>query len=1123
MPPSEESMQGDCESSHIGGLAPIINSSKNSPITRKRENDCDSFVSPSPKRKSKQAFIQSASEIQRLQGLAALLNNLDNLARVGTIEVPNLPPMPMPGIEAPDGWQWAEPPGDKSIQLEEPLKTLEYMYNKYLIRATYKVLRPGMIRFRIYIVPKDVEGRRFLPLSGSVSKKRIKNFLSTVNANPLSWDGICEATFIPFLRPPPEHVSSLSEMYNRISPAARDPGNIPDLDIVDLVEEIRSGKITGMRSELYPYQRETVVEMLTKELIPDEIIDPRLTRYTLGNQEFYMDSDTFEVQIRPTFFESICGGILSEEMGFGKTCICIALICITKHQESRIPDRYLNVPIKYKYIPALSTLAAYTVTSHGQPWQKYANRLPTRVLNVLQSCRAFYDIENTLYSPAGRDGTRGKAKAATKRIYLSRSTLVLCPDALLSQWELEIAKHVEPEFLSVLIYTTFKPSVDMSQFDVVLMSQRRFGLEFKNASSPIHKIRWKRLLVDEGHSMATSSTYTAQGAKYLNTDRKWAVTGTPVPGLLGINVGLNSDSTSISFGAENRIDNGATRTSSDLARLGHIVTDFLQMPPWTESYGSWTKYCTAPYLDEKRAEVVERVLTQVLVRHRWTDLEKDVQLPPLYHNVVSLEPSLFNKFNINLFHAFVAVNAVSSDRRDQDYLFHRNNRAQLRRLVTNLQHSTFYWTGFSADDVQFMIDVANHCLTNGKVYTEDDIELLRNSIRSGQTVLNNSAWTFSSEYHEMGYFIKGMPQTVVESLPEGMKRAHSLSMAGPTVLSIQDRSRKIKRRDELGHILDHEISNIVHELTAFTNDAKGEEESTTGQPQAQPPVSTLASNIAKMSPRKSTSARTRDTENKMRDLPGVSQHTSKVRAEHKIQSHSSTVTQSKSFMNYSYDLSTMPINLGPQSVYRSAKIIGTFSSKLTYILSRVLELHREEKIIIFYEYDDIAYYIGEGLEILGIDHCFYTTSLPKQTRSKNLMAFNSLPQYRVMLMDLNLASHGLNVTGASRIFFINPVWQPNIEAQAMRRAHRIGQSKPVYVETLVLKDTIEDKMFDRRRKMTQSEFAAAKTVTDDGPTNELIAQSHFIDMNILDERLEYAQVFDPLVDLFKTDPDLVSD
>ncbi len=66
-------------------------------------------------------------------------------------------------------------------------------------------------------------------------------------------------------------------------------------------------------------------------------------------------------------------------------------------------------------------------------------------------------------------------------------------------------------------------------------------------------------------------------------------------------------------------------------------------------------------------------------------------------------------------------------------------------------------------------------------------------------------------------------------------------------------------------------------------------------------------------------------------------------------------------------------------------------------------------------------------------------------------------------MDIGSAAFGLNLKSASRMYFVNPVLRPRIEAQALKRAHRIGQMRPVSVETLVLQGSIEEAMLERSR------------------------------------------------------------
>ena len=96
-------------------------------------------------------------------------------------------------------------------------------------------------------------------------------------------------------------------------------------------------------------------------------------------------------------------------------------------------------------------------------------------------------------------------------------------------------------------------------------------------------------------------------------------------------------------------------------------------------------------------------------------------------------------------------------------------------------------------------------------------------------------------------------------------------------------------------------------------------------------------------------------------------------------------------------------------------------------------------------------------------------------------------------MNVHQAAHGLHIASASRVFFVNPVWQPNVEAQATKRAHRIGQTRPVYVETLVLKDTLEDQMLQRRKGMTAQEHQKAeRSLLDDDTMSTIIKNARFI-------------------------------
>lgn len=63
-----------------------------------------------------------------------------------------------------------------------------------------------------------------------------------------------------------------------------------------------------------------------------------------------------------------------------------------------------------------------------------------------------------------------------------------------------------------------------------------------------------------------------------------------------------------------------------------------------------------------------------------------------------------------------------------------------------------------------------------------------------------------------------------------------------------------------------------------------------------------------------------------------------------------------------------------------------------------------------------------------------------------------------MIMSLKAASLGLNMVAACHVLMLDLWWNPTTEDQAIDRAHRIGQTRPVTVLRLTVKDTVEDRI-----------------------------------------------------------------
>ena len=72
--------------------------------------------------------------------------------------------------------------------------------------------------------------------------------------------------------------------------------------------------------------------------------------------------------------------------------------------------------------------------------------------------------------------------------------------------------------------------------------------------------------------------------------------------------------------------------------------------------------------------------------------------------------------------------------------------------------------------------------------------------------------------------------------------------------------------------------------------------------------------------------------------------------------------------------------------------------------------------------------------------------------------FQEDPDCRLFLISLKAGGQGLNLTAADYIYILDPWWNPAVEAQAVDRAHRIGQTRPVFAYRLIARDTVEEKI-----------------------------------------------------------------
>lgn len=78
--------------------------------------------------------------------------------------------------------------------------------------------------------------------------------------------------------------------------------------------------------------------------------------------------------------------------------------------------------------------------------------------------------------------------------------------------------------------------------------------------------------------------------------------------------------------------------------------------------------------------------------------------------------------------------------------------------------------------------------------------------------------------------------------------------------------------------------------------------------------------------------------------------------------------------------------------------------------------------------------------------------------------FQNSKTTKVFLISLKAGGVGLNLTAAEYVFLLDPWWNPTIEAQAVDRAHRIGQVNTVFTYKFITRNTIEEKILDLQQQ-----------------------------------------------------------
>jgi superfamily II DNA or RNA helicase len=153
----------------------------------------------------------------------------------------------------------------------------------------------------------------------------------------------------------------------------------------------------------------------------------------------------------------------------------------------------------------------------------------------------------------------------------------------------------------------------------------------------------------------------------------------------------------------------------------------------------------------------------------------------------------------------------------------------------------------------------------------------------------------------------------------------------------------------------------------------------------------------------------------------------------------------------------------------------TQSAKLELLMDLLPEqLEEGRRIILFSQFTSMLSLIEDELHKHGIEY----SKLTGQTRKRD----EAIQRFRegdvnLFLISLKAGGTGLNLTEADTVILYDPWWNPAVESQAIDRAHRIGQDKPVFIYRLMVSGSVEEKMLamqDKKRALAKGIYAVKK-------------------------------------------------
>ncbi|EJD48096.1 hypothetical protein AURDEDRAFT_113300 [Auricularia subglabra TFB-10046 SS5] len=612
----------------------------------------------------------------------------------------------------------------------------------------------------------------------------------------------------------------------------------------------------------------------------------------------------------------------------------------------------------------------------------------------------------------------------------SRSTLIVVPGSLLEQWRSEIENKTLPETFSVFVHhgdKRLKRKKDVRKYDIVITTYGTLNSEFEKLvrekgkkahdyiddetrrTGPLAKTRWWRVVLDEAQFIRNRLTVASINTASLEARHRWCLTGTPV-----------------------------TNTLTDL----YPLIRFAKLSPWNafEDFNSYIGKVQVrnPNVASNRAQAI---LKPILLRRNKNSTVDGKPILELGPKTITIHKLDFSPREREIYDAL--------EKRQQEKLNRILERGRLAKeyhfilvMILRLRQAANHTQLISYAANEFALD-ANRA-ADDRQSDDPDEELERATRLLGAELVSKLKEKFLKRAKD-GLANKD------EDEPGDLECTICLEpFAGNA------------RITKCGHEFCADCITDVFETAPVRApgvdiDPEAEQADAAGHRPCPICRNTLKRELVfntiafEPSPEEVDKLQDKDGE----DLSDEEAEFLKINAKRDLKG------KGKAKANLVNGIDIAGLDEG-KNFRPSTKMV-----KMVQLLKECrdnAEDGRVEKTILYSQWTSMIDLVEILLRREGLKSIRYDGQMTRGARDKAITTFKSRNGPDILIISLKCGGVGLNLTEASRVISLDLAWNSATENQAFDRVHRMGQQRPVFVERLVVKDTIEDRILTLQEK-----------------------------------------------------------